>query len=89
MNTWKEVQEKQRAVWVAQQMIIEVETRDAGWNRNDDAEAKLAYDMAFASYKAAFDMEPEYRDGDMMFSKYALRDATVERKMLLCGAEAL
>ena len=88
MNTWKEVQEKQRAVWVAHQIVVEVETRDAGWNANDAAEAKAAYYAAVNSYKAAFDMEPEYSEGDMVFRKKPLYDATVERKMQLCGAEA-
>ncbi len=86
MNTWNEIQEKQRAVWVAEQRIIEVETREAGWNAKEANEADKAYHNAVSSYKAAFDMEPEYREGDLVFSKYALYDATLERKMLLCGS---
>lgn len=88
MTTWNEVQEKQRKVWVAHQIVIEVETREAGWNAKEANEADKAYHNAVSSYKAAFDMEPEYREGDLVFRKHPLYDATLERKMLLCGAEA-
>lgn len=85
-NPIAELHKAQRAVYDAFARKVEVETRDYNWNRNDAAEAEEVYQQAISSYKAAYDMEPEYSDTvDIVVGRRPLEEATTERMMTALG----